>query len=178
MSVDFNTLWDDSFDSCDVASTGNVVELMSRATKALRKKTDGKVRGRFIKVKSLAESQVALSELAKATSRFLYDDDLADANQLYASKRYAYDIISGTYRFRLFSVVLEPVYPIDLIFDEGVSKEMEESSPGSQLGQSASGVISITSDDELMVAFANAISTRKVKYLLRRLCEEDTKPNK
>lgn len=178
MPIDFETLWDDSLDSRDITTTGNVVGLMGKATEALREKTDGNVRGRFIKVKKLAGAEAALLELSKASSKLLDNDGLADANDLYASKRYAYDIISGTYRFRLFSVVLEPVYPLDLVFDEGVLKEMREASLTPYSGPNASGAIRVDNDDDLMAVFSNAIATRKVKYLLQKLCDVGTEPGK
>lgn len=146
---------------------------MGDCAQALGKKTDGKVCGRFTKAKKLTGMEVAVAELTKNMSALpVANADLPDTNELYASKRYAFDIISDTCRFRLFSVVLKPVYPIELTFDEGVFKEMREDSLSLKYGSKETRTMKVYSDDGLMAAFTDAISTRKVKYLLRRLCEE------
>lgn len=174
MTFDIDNLWDDALDNNELTTTDRVVELMGDCAKSLGKRTNGKVRGRFIRAKQLAGAGVAVAEMSKILAAFpVEDDDLSDANDLYSSKRYAFDIISDTYRFRLFSVLLRPVYPIDLAFDEGVLKEMGEDSFCPQYGSKGTGTVRVCGDDDLMTAFTNAVSTRKVRYLLRRLCEEN-----
>lgn len=174
MSYAIATLWDESLDGSELNTTDNVVGLMGKCARSLGDKTHGKVRARFIKVKALVGAQ-ALADLLKTSPQLSSNDELSDANGLYSDKRYAFDIVNDTYRFRLLVMDLKPVYPIKLTFDEGVFEEMRKSSLESRRCANEASSLSVVSDDALMATFSEAISTKKVRYLLQKLCQDDTK---
>jgi len=58
----------------------------------------------------------------------VFEDNLAtkkDANALFVSEEYKFEIYNDTYRFRVFKVNCNIVYPISIILDSDIAKELK-----------------------------------------------------
>ena len=178
---DYGNLWDEALGEEDWETTGNVVELLRAQCANLEKSTGGKVRARFDVPKAVDASGTVMSVQALAQSiqtvtmavqRKGFGDSRVDANSLYSPEQYVFEVYTGTYRFRLFSLDLYPVYPLVLTFDEGVYDEAGPWPYSAVQCDDEISSVAVDDDDELMQCFKLAVSTQRVSYILKRLMEE------
>ena len=178
--ADYGNLWEEIVGKDDIKTTEGAVEFVKEQCRYLNRSTGGKVRGRFIRTAKhvLAPSLADIIGGSEMPSRLgepiseTPEDDLADANDLYELKRYSFDILSNTYRFRVFDVILGPVYPVAMELDEGI---YEEQKADLYLRFSCDDKrCSLTIEDEggFAEAFSISIRSKKVRFILRQLREE------
>ena len=96
------------------------------------------------------------------------DESRMDVSEFYRLSRYGFEIYSKKYKFRIFEVIIHPMYPIDLIIDEDISDEISIflSSPIKNYR------VSVSSDIELLEQISVIFKTKKVKYIIQRLLRE------
>lgn len=168
--MNYKNLWD--IPPIDILgdSTENVVEIMKQQAQYLKEGTNGKVLGKFSKIKDV---MTQIAGLAAALSPEMSDDTeinkLSDANKLYRSQRYGFEIYNQTYRFRIFEMNLSPLYPISIMFDEGILEDTRESLSYCTEKGSADTTFIVKSDDDLLECLKVIFSSKKVKYILYRL---------
>lgn len=166
----YENLW--NVPSVDILgdSTENVMEIMKQQAQYLKEGTNGKVMGKFSKIKNVMTS---IAGLAAALSPEISDDteisNLSDANNLYKSQRYGFEIYNQTYKFRIFEMNLSPLYPISIMFDEGVLEDTRENlGYCTEKGRTDTTFI-VKSDNDLLECLKVVFSSKKVKYILYRL---------
>lgn len=168
--MNYKNLWDvPSIDILD-DSTENMVEIMKQQAQYLNEETNGKVLGKFSKIKNV---MAHIAGLAAALSTEISDDTeinkLSDANALYRSQWYGFEIYNKTYKFRIFEMNLSPLYPISLMFDEGILEDTRENLSYCTEKGSVDTTFIIKSDDNLLEFLKIIFSSKKVKYILYRL---------
>ena len=172
----YGNLWESALDGRELNTTANVVPLLQEQCDNLSKSTGGRVSAQF------APMEEAISESLRIVARSMaiagsvvrpgWDDDRDNANELYSPVKYAFDIKSDAYRFRLFELMLKPVYPITVTFDEGVFSEARDRLASISRAGGDGFEVRVEDDDGLMRCVGIAVDTKKVRYILQRLLEE------
>lgn len=166
----YENLWD--VPSVDILgdSTENVMVIMKQQAQYLKEDTNGKVRGKFSRIKNIMAN---IAGLAATLSSEITDDNeinnLSDANNLYKSQKYGFEIYNQTYKFRIFEMSLSPLYPISVMIDEGVLEDTQESLSNCIEKGSTNTAFIIRSDNELLECLKIVFSSKKVKYILYKL---------
>lgn len=166
----YENLWD--VPSVDILgdSTENVMVIMKQQAQYLKEDTNGKVMGKFSRIKNI---MVNIAGLAATLSSEITDDNeinnLSDANNLYKSQKYGFEIYNQTYKFRIFEMSLSPLYPISVMIDEGVLEDTQESLSNCIEKGSTNTAFIIRSDNELLECLKIVFSSKKVKYILYKL---------
>ncbi len=166
----YENLWD--VPSVDILgdSTENVMVIMKQQAQYLKENTNGKVMGKFSRIKNI---MVNIAGLAATLSSEITDDNeinnLSDANNLYKSQKYGFEIYNQTYKFRIFEMSLSPLYPISVMIDEGVLEDTQESLSNCIEKGSTNTAFIIRSDNELLECLKIVFSSKKVKYILYKL---------
>ena len=172
----YDNLWDIPSANEELNPTDNIYDIMKEQGQYLKENTNGKIFGKFSKIKKinpLSTMGVVLS--AFSTREVLQNDDsnsLADANELYSNQKYGFEIYNSTYKFRVFEMIISPVYPAHIIIDEGITTNIEDEIVSySEKGKEANHYI-INSDEELIGCLRLIFSSKKVKYLLYKLQQQ------
>lgn len=166
----YENLWD--VPSVDILgdSTENVMVIMKQQAQYLKENTNGKVMGKFSRIKNI---MVNIAGLAATLSSEITDDNeinnLSDANNLYKSQKYGFEIYNQTYKFRIFEMSLSPLYPISVMIDEGVLEDTQDSLSNCIEKGSTNTAFIIRSDNELLECLKIVFSSKKVKYILYKL---------
>lgn len=175
----YENLWPESIDDGYV-STNNIVAIMKQQAEYLKKKTNNNVFLRFSHIKSvtpittMASVMSSLSVLTEKSvcSEYIGDvpvDKLKDANELYTQKQFGCEIYNHQYRFRLFEMSLPPLYPIEVVIDEGIVSDIR----GQYLADPfVENTLAIDNDNEFLEMLKSVFSSRKVIYILNRLMED------
>ena len=157
----------------EINETDNVVSIIKEQAAYLKDITNGAVKAKFGKIKTvgIAETLAALSAATKGKEVVEGDNtsELSDANSLYMSTRYGFEIFNLEYKFRIFELVLSPSYPISIIPDEDISKELVEEGSRIIINKTK---ISVKSDDELLNSLAQLFSSRKVRFIIQKMIEQ------
>lgn len=129
----YDNFWRIDADSHDALKcTENIYKIMNEQCDYLFKDTQGRVFAIFGEIKvdgSLIAMARAMSSMVKGVSGLtglketvaeVSTKELIDANSMYFDKSYGFEVCTEKYRFRLFELRMKPVYPIEIIVDEGI----------------------------------------------------------
>lgn len=169
--MNYQNLWDTTAFGKFDNTTDNIIEIMREQAQYLKNGTEGKVLARFRKIKRVT------TNLAEAFSALTIDiteeqeaNPLKDANSLYTSQRYGFEIYNPDYKFRVFELDLLPIYPVSVHFDEGVLEDTRSNLVLNGI-EDVDGKTRfvIKSDDEFMGSLRIVFSSKKIKYILYKL---------
>ena len=172
--MEYENLWDIPSNEEPIDTTSNLTEILRQQSQHLKEKTNGKVLGKFSRIKDLTAGIEAISSaIARGTVENEETKQLEDANSLYRNQRYGYEIYNSTYKFRVFEIMLSPVYPVVVSVDEGVLEDtrQELQIASIQKGENANQFF-INSDNEFISFLKTILSSKKVRYILYRLQAE------
>ena len=98
--------------------------------------------------------------------------NLIDADEMYWKKRFAFEICTEKYRFRVFSMLITPVYPVEITINNGVYKNV--ASRVDKIAKSANMDNSYVIDDEnvLCSVLREILGDRKVLYIVNELTQQ------
>ena len=172
-----NNLWEIPSLEESFNSTENVIPLLKEQGEYLKKSTNGIIMARFDRL-SIPISERINDYFSKTKESFLEDETMRDkdsedenrmdVSEFYKFSRYGFEIYSKNYKFRIFEVILHPLYPIDLILDEDISDEICIF----LLSPIKNYRVSVSSDSELLELIGTIFKTKKVKYIIQRLLRE------
>ncbi len=177
----YDNLWDIPSVNEALNPTDNICEIMKQQGQYLKENTNGKIFGRFSKIKKVNPLSTMGAVLATfSVKEILQNDDssvLADANELYSNQKYGFEIYNSTYKFRVFEMIVSPVYPAHIIIDEGVVANIEEEILSCvSKGKEANHYL-INNDNDLLDCLRLIFASKKVKYLLYKLQQLEEKKN-
>lgn len=170
--------------------TDNIINIMNEQIEYLQELTNKKVRGKYgiieylENIKNIGKllNQMNLQKIPFGTineddsdREYLNDDynDLEDANTLYDNHRYAFEIYNHTYKYRLFEVLLSPVYPICLNVEEGIlDDETKSKLHGITKFLEKENNVIIESEDKYVQCLKIIFNSRKVRYIIEKLCKD------
>lgn len=135
--MEYKNYWKIGEDSQEeLKYTDNIQRIMDEQGKYLFQYTKGMIFSVFSEIKiedSVTVMTRSLSNLVKGISGIRdigetieesTTKDLIDANAMYFDKRYGFEICTEKYRFRLFELRMTPIYPVEIIVDEGICKNI------------------------------------------------------
>lgn len=171
----YDNLWSIPSLEKPLETTNNIVEIMKQQAKYLKENTNGKVSGKFSRIRDITAGLEAFSAvLVNGISENEEIKDLEDANKLYKDLRYGFEIYNTTYKFRVFEMRLSPLYPVTTAIDEGIAEDTLQALQNDCIEkETTSNQFVIRSDDELISFLRIIFSSKKVRYILYRLQSND-----
>lgn len=165
----------------DLKYTDNIYKIMDEQCKYLFKDTQGKVFAVFGEIKlngTLLTMAKAMSDVFKGISGLtslqetvdeLSTKELIDADSMYIEKNYGFEICTDKYRFRLFELHMTPIYPIEIIVDEGICKNIENILSKIAISTEKDNCFKITDEEKFCEVLQNILQDKKVQYIIREL---------
>lgn len=101
--------------------------------------------------------------------------DRTDANDSYSPSDYAFDLFTTEYKFRVLTMRLGAVYPIDLVLDDDIFYQTWDSYAEEIKVSKKNNLIVVQNDDELKDCLEIIISkNEKMKFVVRKMIESET----
>ena len=156
-----NDLWPD-FEQFDCTiEDNNAIEILREQARNLSKKTNGKIKATFSKIKR-PYSNIVDAVQAISGQMSMEEEELKgkkDANQLYIFVDYKFEIYNETYKFRVFTLKYRPIYPLEIEIDEGIKKECGFWDTRQE----------VKNDDDLIEIITSIFSSKKLQTIIRRV---------
>lgn len=160
--------------------TDSIIPIMKDQCEYLKSITNHRVFAKFAKIKMInpvAAPALVLTEIADVLSPLSpkekveddFTDQLADANELYDESRYGFEIYNRSYRFRVFELQMEPVYPISVLLDEGVNDTVQEMLCKFIKQTNENNRYMIDSDELFMDYLRVVLNSKKVQLIIYRM---------
>lgn len=161
--------------------TENIYEIMEEQCKYLFKYTKGKIFSVFGEIKidgSMFTVAKNMSNLFKGISGIsglhetideLSTSNLIDANSMYYDKHYGFEICTDKYRFRLFELRMTPVYPIEIIVDEGICKNIGSTLSRITISSEKFNHFTIIDEEVFCNVLQEILQDTKVRYIINEL---------
>lgn len=164
--------------------TSNIPAFFSDQGRKLSAASGGRISGVFAETRLVNDALSTSYDIpgaveavaALATIRKAPELGLLDAGEMYDTKDYCFEIRSDTYRFRLLTLRLGPLYPVTMRVDDGVYKDL--SRPSGRFSLAKDGrprQLSIKDDEDLDAVFRMLLGSRKLNYICNRLMAEADK---
>lgn len=162
-------------DEIGSASADNVKNILSEQAEYLGNSTKGKVYGRFDIIKTLPNFAISLKSISmpQIVNDLDYNGntDMKDANELYRPANYAFEIYNSTYKFRVFNIVINPLYPVSISLDEDILSELKFKL-GLYIDKTDSRKVLVNNDNELISVLQIVFNCKKVQFIINRLMKE------
>ena len=163
-------LWDLPADSSPVDTTANIKGILEGQARYLESGTNGKVMADLNEIDEIPAEIPRPSKVFSLSSSCTGKDQ--DANALYQTQLYGFEIHNDFYRFCISEIKFSPLYPVSMFFDKGVL----ENSAGKlrrhsiKRGKIANQYI-IQSDEDSIKCLSIVLSCRRVRFIIGRLRE-------
>lgn len=175
--MDTENLWEKLFTSNETNTTDSFISIVDSYARGLESASANKVHARFTQIKIFESSPLLISqEYAQTVKSVLQNaktekDQLSqkDANPLYDTNRYGFDIYGDEYKFRVFTADVGPVYPVRVKPDKDICHEVEDDLERFLDLYTDTLNYSIKDDDEIHSFFKVIIKSRKMQFMVRRL---------
>lgn len=172
----------------NLSFTDNIVNIMRDQCQYLKRITDNKVFAKFARIKMISPlsssvSFQALTEFSKALSMYspreVIGDDidtaqLIDANVLYDESRYGFEIYNHSYKFRVFELQMEPVYPVSIVLDEGINESVKDTLLNMGIKPTEENKYSVSSDEVFMDFLRIVLNSKKIKMIVYRMSKDNS----
>lgn len=189
--MEFENYWGNSEDfQDDLKYTDNIHRIMEEQSKYLFQYTNGKIFAVFGEIKidgSMFVLAKNMSNLFKGVTGIneLYENvgesstkDLIDANAMYFDKRYGFEVCTEKYRFRLFELIMTPIYPVEIIVDEGICKNIGNTLDRIAIPMEKSNHFKINDEETFCDVLQVVLQDRKVRYIIGELQKRVQAKNK
>ena len=164
------SLWGIPSDNSTAGTTDNIKVILQQQAEYLKSGTNGKVMAKLSKLRNAFTCPTDPSSTVLSSKTADETKDLPDANTLYHTQCYGFEIYTSSYRFRIFEINLSPLYPVSMLFDEGV---LEDSAAKLRALRIERGVREnqyvVHTDEEFIETLGAVLSSKKVIYLLYKL---------
>ncbi len=169
--MEYENLWSIPSVEKPLEATDNIAEIMRQQGKYLKENTNGKVFGKFSRIRDITVGLEAFSAaLINGISENEETKDLEDANKLYKDLRYGFEIYNSIYKFRVLEMKLSPLYPVTTLVDEGIVEDSLQELQNNCIEKgTTSNQFVIRDDDELLSFLRIIFSSKKVRYILYKL---------
>lgn len=158
--------------------TDEAIDYLRKQASDLSSATNGAVFAVFDQVEdslNIRAMQAAIGQISSEQRKLmasLQGEDalsLKNANDLYSKSDYAFEIRTERYRFRLFTMAVGPVFPVEMRVDEGAFKDIKFALKRVVGQPSKTNTIDIPNFESLRKVFETLIGSKKVVYLINRL---------
>lgn len=175
--------WTDIIDQPLEKSAENVESIMQGQCEDVRSASRDLIDARFIKLAFTTKKttnmwtsqeikqQFTGPKLVKVEETAL---DRTDANDSYSPSDYAFDLFTSEYKFRVLTMRLGAVYPIDLILDDDIFCQTWDLYAEEIQVSKKNNLIAVHNDDELKDCLEIIISrNEKMKFVVRKMIETE-----
>lgn len=177
--MDTENLWEDLFSSNDINTTDSFISIIDSYAQDLEAASRNKVHARFTQIKITESSPLLISQEYAQTVKSVFQnsktekDQLSqiDANSLYDTHRYAFDIYGDEYKFRVFTADVGPVYPVRVKPDKDICHEVEDDLERFLDSYTDTLNYWINDDEAVHSFFKVIIKSRKMQFMVKRLSE-------
>ena len=172
--------------------TKNIFDIMEYQCKELAKHTNGNVFGIFGEIKkdgslfrtasiiaSVLKSVSGTAEITESVGE-MSTKELIDADGMYFQKPFAFEICTDKYRFRVFSIVITPVYPVTITINDGVCKNIAGRIKAFAQEANTENSYLIEDEEAFCDILQEILADKKVHYIvneLHRRCALKQEPN-
>ena len=165
----------------DLAYTDNIHKIMAEQCNYLFQFTQGKIFAVFGEIKnddSIYTIAKSMSIMFKGVSGIpgsqetvagLSTKNLIDANEMYFDKRYGFEICTEKYRFRLFELRITPIYPVKIIVDEGICKNIGNTLARISIPMEKANQFKINNEETFCNVLQAILQDKKVHYIIGEL---------
>lgn len=175
--------WTDIIDQPLEKSAENVESIMQGQCEDVRSASRDLIDARFVKLAFTTKKttnmwtsqeikqQFAGPKLVKVEETAL---DRTDANDSYSPSDYAFDLFTSEYKFRVLTMRLGAVYPIDLILDGDIFCQTWDLYAKEVQVSKKNNLIVVQNDDQLKDCLEIIISrNEKMKFVVRKMIESE-----
>lgn len=175
--------WTDIIDQPLEKSAENVESIMQGQCEDVRSASRDLIDARFVKLAFTTKKttdmwtsqeikqQFTGPKLVKVEETAL---DRTDANDSYSPSDYAFDLFTSEYKFRVLTMRLGAVYPIDLILDDDIFCQTWDLYAEEIQVSKKNNLIAVHNDDELKDCLEIIISrNEKMKFVVRKMIESE-----
>lgn len=175
--------WMDIIDQPLEKSAENVESIMQGQCEDVRSASRDLIDARFVKLAFTTKKttnmwtsqeikqQFTGPKLVKVEETAL---DRTDANDSYSPSDYAFDLFTSEYKFRVLTMRLGAVYPIDLILDDDIFCQTWDLYAEEIQVSKKNNLIAVHNDDELKDCLEIIISrNEKMKFVVRKMIETE-----
>lgn len=175
--------WTDIIDQPLEKSAENVESIMQGQCEDVRSASRDLIDARFVKLAFTTKKttnmwtsqeikqQFTGPKLVKVEETAL---DRTDANDSYSPSDYAFDLFTSEYKFRVLTMRLGAVYPIDLILDDDIFCQTWDLYAEEIQVSKKNNLIAVHNDNELKDCLEIIISrNEKMKFVVRKMIETE-----
>lgn len=164
-------LWP-SFNGEETYEENKALSIITAQVEALDKLTNGRIKAAFSKMEFSNPAMIAINRISRASrvDSLRYNEvieqeleDKEDANELFESQHYRFEIYNEEYRFRVFSLDYRIIYPIGLDIDEDIAKELS-------IGYSQT----VKSNSELKNLLKQVFTSKKIFTIISYIMQSHT----
>lgn len=181
--VDNDNFWADIIDRPLEKSAENVEAIMQGQCEDVKAASRGLIEARFIKLSFTTNKTTNMWTSQEIRQQFTGPKtvkveetalDLTDANDSYSPSDYAFDLFTTEYKFRVLTMRLGAVYPIDLVLDDDIFRQTKDLYAEEIQISEENGRIVVQNDNELKGCLKIIISTNeKMKFVVRKMIESE-----
>lgn len=181
--VDNDNFWADIIDRPLEKSAENVEAIMQGQCEDVKAASRGLIEARFIKLSFTTKKTTNMWTSQEIRQQFTGPKtvkveetalDLTDANDSYSPSDYAFDLFTTEYKFRVLTMRLGAVYPIDLVLDDDIFRQTKDLYAEEIQITEENGRIVVQNDNELKGCLKIIISTNeKMKFVVRKMIESE-----
>ena len=158
--------------SLDEREENRAIDILKEQAALIAKKTDNYVKGTFYKIGTkLSGASIGLEVFKDVLKSNIGASDYSDCevdlgekedyNINYRKELYSFEIYNDEYRFRIFNLSYSKEYPIEIIPDEGVGKDIFRNEP-----------IKINDNDALENIVQDIFGSKKVRLVISRMVNQ------
>lgn len=180
--MEYKNYWGISDDTqVDLKYTENIHRIMEEQCKYLFQYTKGNLFAVFDEIKmddSIYTVAKAVSNVLKSVTGIpglqekieeTSTKSLIDANVMYYDKRYGFEICTEKYRFRLFELKMTPIYPVEIIVDGGICKNIGSTLARIAIQDEKFNHFKINDEETFCSVLQYVLQDKKVQYIIREL---------
>ena len=168
-------------DQSPVEHTKEIFSIMNYQCKMLAKHTDKNVFGIFGEMKNdsaLIRTAATLATVLKSVSGMtgntetvdgLSTKELLDADGLLAKQRYAFEICNETYRFRVFSILIPPIFPVEMTINAEIYSGIANKINKIVHTVNPEGNLSVANIAQFEAVLQGILMDKKVHYIVAEL---------
>lgn len=181
--VDNDNFWADIIDRPLEKSAENVEAIMQGQCEDVKAASRGLIEARFIKLSFTTKKTTNMWTSQEIRQQFTGPKtvkveetalDLTDANDSYSPSDYNFDLFTTEYKFRVLTMRLGAVYPIDLVLDDDIFRQTKDLYAEEIQISEENGRIVVQNDNELKGCLKIIISTNeKMKFVVRKMIESE-----
>lgn len=176
--------WTDIIDQPLANSAENVESIMQGQCEDVKTASRGLIEARFVKLAFTTKTTGSMWSTQEMKLQFGSPKpikvektalNLSDVNDSYSPSDYAFDLFTTQYKFRVLTMKLGAVYPIELVLDEDIFCQTGDLYPDGITVSKHNGLIVVQNDNELKDCLEIIISrNEKMKFIVHKMIESES----